>query len=177
MPRSDAGSGGGGGGGGGGGRSRELSLVEQQDAEYAAALAHDLQEREIEAAEAARAPQRRPAVPEPGEDVAAADVTSVRFRLPSGALVTRRFALDWSTASLFAFLSSSDAPEEMQSRPLTQAGSAQTGRDDCGEVAVALWKAGLPRERIERNSGTRGESTLREAGLAGGAVLMVELVT
>eukprot|EP01043_Picozoa_sp_COSAG02_P034258 COSAG02_NODE_2386_length_8989_cov_6.465917_9_plen_557_part_00 len=164
--------------GSGGGWSSELSIVEQQDAEYAAALAHDLQEQEIEAAEAAKAPQRRPAEPEPGEDVDAGDVTSVRFRLPSGAIVTRRFALDGSTASLFTFLSSSDAPEEMHSLPL-QAACAQTSQGDCGELAVALWKAGFPRERIERSSGagTGGSSTLREAGLAGGAVLTVELLT
>lgn len=174
APRSHA-------GGGGGyvpsddlGGGEELSVVEQQDAEYAAALAQDLQEQEIEAAQAMKAPHRQAAAPEPGEDVPAADVTSIRFRLPSGATVMRRFALDESTATLFAFLSSSDAPEEMQSLALPLAVAEAGGVDNASSrpVALALWKAGLPRERVERST----EGTLRDAALGAGAVLTVELL-
>ena len=101
---------------------RPLSLAEQQDAEYAAALQHDLQaEADAEAAAQARQAEEEAALaalpsapeePEPG----AAGATAVRFRLPSGELAMRRFLLSDPTAALWDFLLSADGPEEVRGR-------------------------------------------------------------
>ena len=143
---------------------RPLSLAEQQDAEYAAALQHDLQaEADAEAAAQARQAEEEAALaalpsapeePEPG----AAGATAVRFRLPSGELAMRRFLLSDPTSALWDFLLSADGPEEVRGE---------------GRERVALYTA-FPRRRLE----AEGDSAVLEQALgAGGAVLTVELVS